>query len=47
MMNHSMKNQFNFKPGTVIEGKWHKNVYTIIKELGYGANGVCLSGKVA
>ena len=39
MMNHSMKNQFNFKPGTVIEGKWHKNVYTIIKELGYGANG--------
>ena len=45
MMNHSMKNQFNFKPGTVIEGKWHKNVYTIIKELGYGANGVVYLAK--
>ena len=40
MMNHSMKNQFNVKPGTVIEGKWHKNVYIILKELGYGANGI-------
>ena len=45
MMNHSMKNPFNFKPGTVIEGKWHKNVYTIIKELGYGANGVVYLAK--
>lgn len=26
--------------GTVIEGKWHKNRYMIIKQLGYGANGV-------
>ena len=45
MMNHSMKNQFNFKPGTIIEGKWHKNVYTLIKELGYGANGVVYLAK--
>ena len=40
MMNHSLKNQFKVKPGTVIEGKWHKNVYIIIKELGFGANGI-------
>ena len=39
MMN-SMKNQCKASPGTLIEGKWHKNRYTIIKELGYGANGV-------
>lgn len=39
MMN-SMKNQCKAAPGTLIEGKWHKNRYTIIKELGYGANGV-------
>ena len=45
MMNHSMKNQFNVKSGTIIEGKWHKNVYTIIKELGYGANGVVYLAK--
>ena len=45
MMNHSMKNQFNFKPGTIIEGKWHKNAYILIKELGYGANGVVYLAK--
>lgn len=39
-MNHSLKSQFNFYPGTVIEGKWHHNRYTIIKELGFGANGI-------
>ncbi|MBB6447458.1 serine/threonine-protein kinase [Bacillus benzoevorans] len=39
MMN-SMKNQCKAAPGTLIEGKWHKNCYTLIKELGYGANGV-------
>ena len=45
MMNHSMKNPFNVKPGMVIEGKWHKNIYTIIKELGHGANGVVYLAK--
>jgi serine/threonine protein kinase len=40
MMNHSLKNQCKISPGTVIVGKWHSNKYTIIKELGYGANGV-------
>jgi predicted Ser/Thr protein kinase len=40
MMNHSMKSQFNVSSGTVIEGKWHKNRYIILKELGYGANGI-------
>lgn len=39
MMN-SMKNQCKAAPGTLIEGKWHKHSYTIMKELGYGANGV-------
>ncbi|WP_066399023.1 protein kinase domain-containing protein [Cytobacillus eiseniae] len=40
MMNHSLKNQFNIRPGTVIEGKWHHQQYTIMKELGFGANGI-------
>jgi serine/threonine protein kinase len=45
MMNHSMKNQFRLTPGTVIEGKWHKKRYTILKELGYGANGTVYLAK--
>ncbi|MBS4193411.1 protein kinase [Bacillus sp. FJAT-49705] len=40
MMNHSLKSQFKINQGTVIEGKWHHNRYTIVKELGYGANGI-------
>ncbi|WP_102273297.1 serine/threonine protein kinase [Cytobacillus massiliigabonensis] len=40
MMNHSLKNQFNVKSGTLIEGKWHRNQYKIIRELGFGANGI-------
>ncbi|MBU8881400.1 protein kinase [Bacillus sp. FJAT-29790] len=40
MMNHSLKNQCKVNPGTIIEGKWHHNRYTIVKELGYGANGI-------
>ncbi|MFE8698825.1 serine/threonine protein kinase [Cytobacillus sp. FJAT-53684] len=40
MMNHSLKNPFNVHPGTVIVGKWHRNHYTIVKELGFGANGI-------
>lgn len=39
MMN-SMRNQCKAAPGTLVEGKWHKKRYTLIKELGYGANGV-------
>jgi len=38
MMN-SMKSPFKINRGTVIRGKWHKKEYTIIKELGFGANG--------
>ncbi|WP_141434193.1 protein kinase domain-containing protein [Bacillus sp. 03113] len=39
MINHTLKNRCRVNAGTVIEGKWHKQKYTIIKELGYGANG--------
>jgi serine/threonine protein kinase len=45
MMNHSMKNQCKVKPGTVIEGKWHHNRYVILKELGFGANGIVYLAK--
>ena len=40
MMNPILKNQCKVSPGTVITGKWHSNQYTILKELGLGANGV-------
>jgi serine/threonine-protein kinase len=40
MMNHSLKSQCKVNPGTVIIGKWHQNKYTIVKELGFGANGI-------
>ncbi|MEH7275401.1 serine/threonine protein kinase [Neobacillus vireti] len=40
MMNHSLKSRCKVNPGTVITGKWHSNKYTILKELGYGANGI-------
>ncbi|UII57793.1 serine/threonine-protein kinase [Cytobacillus spongiae] len=40
MMNNSLKSLCKVPPGTIIEGKWHKHRYTIIKELGYGANGI-------
>ena len=39
MMNSS-KSPFKVIQGTVIQGKWHKNRYTILKELGFGANGI-------
>ena len=45
MMNHSLKSQCKVSPGTVISGKWHQNNYTIIKELGFGANGVVYLAK--
>lgn len=40
MMNHSLKNQCKLNVGQVITGKWHRNQYSIIKELGFGANGI-------
>ncbi|MGM0847001.1 MAG: serine/threonine protein kinase [Bacillota bacterium] len=40
MMNNTLKKQYKFSSGTRITGKWHKQHYTIIKELGYGANGI-------
>ncbi|WP_042453887.1 protein kinase domain-containing protein [Neobacillus dielmonensis] len=40
MMNHSLKSRYKVQPGTAVVGKWHNNQYTILKELGYGANGV-------
>lgn len=51
MMNTS-KSPFRIHSGTVISGKWHKNNYTILKELGFGANGTvflaeCKLGQVA
>ncbi len=45
MMNHTLKNQCNLRPGTIITGKWHSHIYTIIKELGFGANGVVYLAK--
>ncbi|MBO8178342.1 MAG: protein kinase family protein [Bacillus sp. (in: Bacteria)] len=39
MMNNISKNPFKFSRGTVVSGKWHHNKYTIVKELGFGANG--------
>jgi serine/threonine protein kinase len=40
MMKHSLKNQCKIAVGTTITGKWHHNQYTVLKELGFGANGV-------
>lgn len=40
MMNSTLKNLCKVVPGTIIEGKWHHNRYTIIRELGSGANGM-------
>ncbi|MBY0095463.1 serine/threonine protein kinase [Mesobacillus maritimus] len=40
MMNNTLKSLSNLSPGTTIRGKWYQKQYTIIKELGYGANGV-------
>ncbi|WP_043931777.1 protein kinase domain-containing protein [Bacillus sp. EB01] len=40
MMNHTSKNPCKLPPATVIEGKWHKQKYILLKELGEGANGV-------
>ncbi|WP_040206536.1 protein kinase domain-containing protein [Neobacillus jeddahensis] len=45
MMNHTLKSQCKVSPGTSITGKWHSQTYTIIKELGFGANGVVYLAK--
>lgn len=47
MMNHSLKSQCKVNPGTIIEGKWHQNRYTIVKELGNGANGIVYLARAA
>jgi len=52
MMMNTSKSLFRINSGTVIKGKWHANNYTILKELGFGANGTvflaeCKSGQVA
>lgn len=39
MMNNTLRNLCKLPPGSLITGKWNKNQYKIIKELGYGANG--------
>ena len=39
-MNNTMRTQCKLKQGDRIVGKWNKNEYKIIKELGSGANGV-------
>lgn len=45
MMNHSLKSRCKVAPGTIITGKWHTNKYTVLKELGYGANGIVYLAK--
>ncbi|HZG69928.1 MAG TPA: serine/threonine-protein kinase [Chondromyces sp.] len=40
MMMNTSKNLCKFPRGTIVKGKWQKQQYTIIKELGHGANGV-------
>lgn len=44
-MNHSLKSRCKVAPGTVITGKWHSKNYTVLKELGYGANGIVYLAK--
>ena len=40
-----MKNPYNVSAGTVVEGKWHRYRYSIISELGSGANGIVYLAK--
>ncbi|MBS4221078.1 protein kinase family protein [Bacillus sp. FJAT-49711] len=40
MMNNTWKNQCNYPAGTIINGKWHRHRYEIVRRLGSGANGV-------
>ncbi|GIN99165.1 putative serine/threonine-protein kinase YabT [Siminovitchia terrae] len=45
MKNNSWMKQCNFSLGTVVDGKWHGQRYTIIRKLGSGANGVVYLAK--
>lgn len=38
-MSNTLKSQCSVSPGTLIEGKWHRHQYVIIKQLGIGATG--------
>ncbi|WP_419882629.1 protein kinase domain-containing protein [Peribacillus sp. B-H-3] len=40
MMNNTLRNQCNIPPGSIITGKWNKNQYKVVRELGNGANGI-------
>lgn len=40
MMNNTLKSPCNVSSGTVIEGKWHRQQYKIIRRLGVGATGI-------
>ena len=40
MMDNTSRSQYKLKQGTVIRGKWNGNEYTVIRELGRGANGI-------
>ncbi|GIN22978.1 serine/threonine protein kinase [Siminovitchia fordii] len=42
---NSWTKQCNFPPGTLVDGKWHRQRYTIIRQLGSGANGVVYLAK--
>ncbi|RWR04721.1 serine/threonine-protein kinase [Siminovitchia fortis] len=45
MKNNSWTKQCSFPPGTLVSGKWHRQHYTIIRQLGSGANGVVYLAK--
>ena len=45
MMNNTLKSQCKYPSGTVVIGKWHKNQYQLVRELGAGANGVVYLAK--
>ena len=44
-MNTSKNPEVNFSPGDVIVGKWNKNQYVILRELGSGATGTVYLAK--
>ncbi|WP_081412664.1 protein kinase domain-containing protein [Fictibacillus gelatini] len=46
-MNFSKSPVCNLTPGTVIVGKWHKNRYTLMRRLGFGATGAVYLSKDA
>ncbi|MBM4765298.1 protein kinase family protein [Bacillus sp. B15-48] len=40
MMNNTLKSLSKLSPGTSIRGKWHQKEYIVVKQLGFGANGI-------